>query len=246
MGAAAYRDFVIEIVRSWTGQQGFQVLPRRWVVERTFGWMTRWRRLVRDYEERLDVSKAMIHVAWEACSCAASATPEHSQTGSKPLIVNPRCPRNRLCEPARREADKAVGQDFIGGARGWAEPSGPDRRLDCGDGEAMGRSGNADADRRGGAGRNDCGGGMPWAAPVGMVLVVPIPSRRRLPRNLILIGACRRKGRGRVRRIRQSADCRADRNRHWRGQTQHERAQRHPDNNRMPSPAPAGEALMRG
>jgi putative transposase len=39
------------------------VLPRRWVVERTFGWMTRWRRLVRDYETRLDVSEAMIHVA---------------------------------------------------------------------------------------------------------------------------------------------------------------------------------------
>jgi transposase len=33
------------------------------VVERTFGWMTRWRRLVRDYETRLDVSEAMIHVA---------------------------------------------------------------------------------------------------------------------------------------------------------------------------------------
>ncbi|WP_420846622.1 transposase [Methylocystis parvus] len=42
---------------------GFKVLPRRWVVERTFGWMTRWRRLVRDYEKRIDVSKAMIHVA---------------------------------------------------------------------------------------------------------------------------------------------------------------------------------------
>lgn len=42
------------------------VLPnrlRRWVVERTFGWMTRWRRLVRDYERRIDVSEAMIDVA---------------------------------------------------------------------------------------------------------------------------------------------------------------------------------------
>jgi transposase len=39
------------------------VLPRRWVVERTFGWMTRWRRLVRDYERRIDVSEAMIYVA---------------------------------------------------------------------------------------------------------------------------------------------------------------------------------------
>jgi transposase len=39
------------------------VLPRRWVVERTFGWMMRWRCLVRDYEQRLAVSKAMIHIA---------------------------------------------------------------------------------------------------------------------------------------------------------------------------------------
>ena len=42
---------------------GYDALPRRWVVERTFGWMTRWRRLVRDYERRIDVSKAMILVA---------------------------------------------------------------------------------------------------------------------------------------------------------------------------------------
>ena len=63
MDKAAYKDFVIEVIRRIDGQKGFHVLPRRWVVERTFGWMTRWRRLVRDYEKRIDVSKAMIHVA---------------------------------------------------------------------------------------------------------------------------------------------------------------------------------------
>lgn len=63
MDKAAFLDFVIEVVRRTEGQQGFEVLPRRWVVERTFGWMIRWRRLVRDYEQRLDVSEAMIHVA---------------------------------------------------------------------------------------------------------------------------------------------------------------------------------------
>ena len=62
MSEATYRDFVIEIVRKLAGQQGFRVLPRRWVVERSFGWMIRWRRLVRDYEERCDVAQAMIHV----------------------------------------------------------------------------------------------------------------------------------------------------------------------------------------
>ena len=63
MDKAAFLDFVIEVVRRMEGQQGFEVVPRRWVVERTFGWMIRWRRLVRDYEQRLDVSEAMIHVA---------------------------------------------------------------------------------------------------------------------------------------------------------------------------------------
>ncbi len=63
MRQAAYRDFVIEIVHKLKDQQGFQVLPRRWVVERSFGWMTRWRRLVRDYEQRCDVSEAMIYAS---------------------------------------------------------------------------------------------------------------------------------------------------------------------------------------
>ena len=63
MDKAAFLDFVIEIIKRSDTAKGFEVLPRRWVVERTFGWMTRWRRLVRDYEERIDVSEAMIHIA---------------------------------------------------------------------------------------------------------------------------------------------------------------------------------------
>lgn len=63
MDKAAYLQFALEIIRRRDGQKGFEVLPRRWVVERTFGWMVRWRRLVRDYERRIDDSTAMIHVA---------------------------------------------------------------------------------------------------------------------------------------------------------------------------------------
>lgn len=63
MNKAAYLDFVVAIIRRRDGAQGFEVSPRRWVMERTFGWMTRWRRLVRDYERRIDVSTAMIFVA---------------------------------------------------------------------------------------------------------------------------------------------------------------------------------------
>jgi len=62
---AAFLDFVLEIVRR-SDAPGFQVLPRRWVVERTFGWLTRYRRLVRDYEARLDVSEAMIYAGMSA------------------------------------------------------------------------------------------------------------------------------------------------------------------------------------
>lgn len=58
---AALLDFVVEIVRR--SDPGFTILPRRWVVERTFGWLTRYRRLVRDYEARIDVSEAMIYAA---------------------------------------------------------------------------------------------------------------------------------------------------------------------------------------
>ena len=63
MEKASYLDFVVEVIRRSDKQEGFKVLPRRWVVERTFGWMIRWRRLVRDYEKRIDVSQAMILVA---------------------------------------------------------------------------------------------------------------------------------------------------------------------------------------
>src|SRR5271155_837181 len=63
MDKAAFRDFTIQIIKRSDAAVGFEVIPRRWVVERTFAWMTRWRRLVRDYEERIDCSEAMIHVA---------------------------------------------------------------------------------------------------------------------------------------------------------------------------------------
>lgn len=71
----------LEIVRRTDKDPGFKVLPRPWVVERTFGWMTRWKRLVRDYEQRIDVSEAMIHVALR--SLMPRRIVEHSQTDSE-------------------------------------------------------------------------------------------------------------------------------------------------------------------
>ena len=55
--------FVLEIVSKVLGVGGFQVQPKRWIVERTFGWLVWHRRLVKDYEENIDVAKAFIQLA---------------------------------------------------------------------------------------------------------------------------------------------------------------------------------------
>jgi transposase len=51
----------LEVVKLPTAKHGFVLLPRRWVVERSFGWMARFRRLARDYE-RLPETLAGLHV----------------------------------------------------------------------------------------------------------------------------------------------------------------------------------------
>jgi transposase len=53
----------VEVVTKEPGQKGFKVLPRRWVVERTFGWLMLHRRLVRDFETLPQRSQTMIHWA---------------------------------------------------------------------------------------------------------------------------------------------------------------------------------------
>jgi putative transposase len=63
MSKAAYRDFVLEIVHKLPGQQGFQVLPRRWVVERTFSWLGQNRRMSKDYERLCESAEAFVYAA---------------------------------------------------------------------------------------------------------------------------------------------------------------------------------------
>ena len=55
--------WALEIVRRVPGTQGFSVLPHRWVVERTFGWFGRYRRLARDYEHTVSSSEALVYLA---------------------------------------------------------------------------------------------------------------------------------------------------------------------------------------
>jgi len=51
------------VVTTHNAPDGFQIHPRRWVVERTFAWLVRYRRLGKDYEFQTETSEAMILAA---------------------------------------------------------------------------------------------------------------------------------------------------------------------------------------
>jgi len=55
--------WVFEVIERTEETVGFVVLPRRWVVERTFAWLGRYRRLSKDYEQLPETSEAMIYAA---------------------------------------------------------------------------------------------------------------------------------------------------------------------------------------
>ena len=65
----------LEIVLKLGDQKGFQVLPKRWIVERTFAWISRNRRLARDYERLAESSEAFIYVAMIRIELRRLSTP---------------------------------------------------------------------------------------------------------------------------------------------------------------------------
>ena len=86
--AAPLRDWMrgtagitLEIVAR-TSPHSFQVLKRRWVVERTFGWLMRYRRLARDYERRPEHHEAMVY--WATVFIMARRLTRY-ETGQPPL-----------------------------------------------------------------------------------------------------------------------------------------------------------------
>jgi len=59
----AERGWTLEIVAKDPSAEGFQVLPKRWIVERTFAWLGKCRRLSKDSEHLVTSSEAMIRMA---------------------------------------------------------------------------------------------------------------------------------------------------------------------------------------
>lgn len=57
------RRIRLDIVRRSDNVKGFKVVPKRWIVERTFGWLSKYRRMSKDYETTTESSVAMIHIA---------------------------------------------------------------------------------------------------------------------------------------------------------------------------------------
>ena len=56
-------NWSLEIVRRGAKARGFQVLPKRWIVERTFAWLNRSRILSKDYEQRIDTQETLVQLA---------------------------------------------------------------------------------------------------------------------------------------------------------------------------------------
>jgi transposase len=70
---AKARGISLEVVKHEEAKRGFVLLPRRWVVERDFAWVSRFRRLVKDYE-RLPTTLAGLHFVAFACLFLQQAT----------------------------------------------------------------------------------------------------------------------------------------------------------------------------
>jgi transposase len=72
--AAQAHGISLEVVKRPEAERGFVLLPRRWVVERSFAWASRFRRLARDYE-RLAETLAALHFVVFACLMLVKPAP---------------------------------------------------------------------------------------------------------------------------------------------------------------------------
>ncbi len=98
--AAAALRLTVTIVKRTDDTRGFVLLPRRWVVERTFGWLMRHRRLVRDYERLPEHHEAM--VLWATVMIMVRQL-ERQATGAPP---QPRWGSQRTARPTARPPEQ--------------------------------------------------------------------------------------------------------------------------------------------
>lgn len=78
-------EWTIEIMAKDATRPGFQVVPHRWVVERTFAWFGRYRRLSKDYEYLPESSEAMIYLAMIRLMLARLARTTRPQHFAAPM-----------------------------------------------------------------------------------------------------------------------------------------------------------------
>ena len=83
--AYALGGWLIEVVKRAKNSHSFEVLPRRWVVERTLGWLGRNRRLSKDYEELTESSEAWVYIAMTHLMLHA----QKAQTRLSLLVTHP-------------------------------------------------------------------------------------------------------------------------------------------------------------
>jgi putative transposase len=77
------------VIRRLAGTKGFVLLPRRWVAERTLGWLGRWRRLAREYEELPEVSETMVKLAMIRLMLHRLAHPNRKRLPAPWLLKRP-------------------------------------------------------------------------------------------------------------------------------------------------------------
>jgi len=102
---------------------GFLVLPRRWVVERTFAWLGQARRLAKDYERLPETGVAMIHWAMSRISCSAGSPvrqaeklPKNASKRLRKAVLRPIAKQSLEGKFCELRVDVALGTSPLRGA----------------------------------------------------------------------------------------------------------------------------------
>jgi transposase len=121
--AQAVAAITVEVVAR-ASPHSFQVLRRRWVVERTFGWLMRYRRLARDYERTTASSEAMIYWVTVIIMTRRLARYENGQPRPSARVAHdPAHPSKQLYLQALVRASRDLANDF-----GTCQPTSQGRR----------------------------------------------------------------------------------------------------------------------